>query len=142
MKRKKGQGTSPMAITAFGITQGLKAWERDPRCVVGRATLWRRIQKGVEPERALTEPTLRHPWPPSFQEQVEALVGDYDAHETLSMWEASQLLGIKPRTLEKQTYTKLIPAAWQAAGKNYTYKGCYIRAAAALRGEEVRPFAA
>lgn len=44
-------------ITAFGETKPLSAWARDPRCVVGPATLRNRIDKqGWDAERAITAP--------------------------------------------------------------------------------------
>jgi hypothetical protein len=43
-------------ITAFGESKGIKAWGRDPRCVVSRTTLRLRLTKGWKPETAMTTP--------------------------------------------------------------------------------------
>jgi DNA-binding CsgD family transcriptional regulator len=42
-------------VTAFGETKSLKAWARDPLCRVSRDTLTSRLDRGMTPERALTE---------------------------------------------------------------------------------------
>lgn len=46
-------------ITAFGETKTMKRWSEDVRCVVCYTTLQYRINKGWEPEKAITQPA-RH----------------------------------------------------------------------------------
>lgn len=43
-------------VTAFGETKLISDWPNDPRCVVPRLTLRRRLATGVPPEEALTFP--------------------------------------------------------------------------------------
>jgi len=44
-------------ITAFGETKTIMQWTRDDRCAVRRFGLWRRLQRGLEPELAITMPS-------------------------------------------------------------------------------------
>jgi hypothetical protein len=44
------------AVTAYGDTQSISAWLRDPRCAVDRHTLMRRLAQGWTPEDALALP--------------------------------------------------------------------------------------
>jgi hypothetical protein len=44
------------AYTAFGECKSLAQWAKDPRCRVGHAGLWKRLQAGVPMEQALTTP--------------------------------------------------------------------------------------
>lgn len=46
-----------VTVTAFGDTKLVSQWSRDPRCVVPKTTLYRRIKDGWDPERAITEPS-------------------------------------------------------------------------------------
>ena len=47
---------SNFLITAFGETKNITAWSRDPRCVITRVGLLRRLQAGESPEAAITLP--------------------------------------------------------------------------------------
>jgi len=47
-------------IRAFGETQGLSQWAKDPRCVVGETAIARRLARGWGAKRALTTPA-EHP---------------------------------------------------------------------------------
>ncbi len=51
--RNKGDN---VVLEIFGETKVASVWSRDPRCVVSQATLYKRIKRGWEPLRALTEP--------------------------------------------------------------------------------------
>jgi hypothetical protein len=51
-----GTTWSSASLTAFGETKKLPAWAADPRCVVPRLVLWRRIKEGWSVERALITP--------------------------------------------------------------------------------------
>jgi hypothetical protein len=56
MRRKGGY----RVITAFGESKSLTEWVEDPRCEVDSVkTLWKRINDGWPPERALTRPMRR-----------------------------------------------------------------------------------
>lgn len=44
------------SVVAFGETKGVCAWTRDPRCVVSKTVLVRRLAAGVPPEIAITSP--------------------------------------------------------------------------------------
>lgn len=50
-RRKSKKLTSK--LLAFGETKSLRSWTADPRCNVSRATLARRIAKGVPAEKAM-----------------------------------------------------------------------------------------
>lgn len=50
-RRKSKKLTSK--LIAFGETKSLRSWTADPRCNVSRATLARRIAKGVPAEKAM-----------------------------------------------------------------------------------------
>lgn len=43
-------------ITAFGETKIFAVWLDDPRCVVSKTGLYRRLAAGWSPERAISEP--------------------------------------------------------------------------------------
>ncbi len=45
-------------ILAFGESKPVSEWSRDPRCKVRYATLWYRIERGMDPEWSLTTPKL------------------------------------------------------------------------------------
>lgn len=62
--------TTSRYITAFGETKILADWVRDPRCVVSRMQLVRRLEK-YDPETALTMPVIP-PSPPSRSSRVAA----------------------------------------------------------------------
>jgi hypothetical protein len=49
-----------LTLTAFGETKTTSEWLQDPRCVVGRGTLWYRINKKWDHERAITKPSKRN----------------------------------------------------------------------------------
>jgi len=44
-------------ITAFNECKTINMWAKDNRCVVGKNKLYKRINEGWEPEKALTQPT-------------------------------------------------------------------------------------
>lgn len=44
------------AVWAFGVAKSASGWVRDPRCVVSRTTLVRRLRSGLAPEEAITLP--------------------------------------------------------------------------------------
>lgn len=44
-------------FAAFGETKHLAAWARDPRCRIDLACLGQRIHRGMDPEKALTQPS-------------------------------------------------------------------------------------
>jgi hypothetical protein len=44
-------------VTCFGETKSLASWAEDDRCLVKYATVQARLNKGWEPEKALTTPT-------------------------------------------------------------------------------------
>jgi hypothetical protein len=46
-------------VTAFGETKGLYSWGDDPRCPVTSATISKRLLRGMDPERAITDPPSR-----------------------------------------------------------------------------------
>jgi hypothetical protein len=48
-------------VTAFGQTKGLVAWTQDRRCKVGPAGLASRLDKGIDPELAITVPPYALP---------------------------------------------------------------------------------
>lgn len=50
--------TPEREITGWGETRSLIAWAEDERCVVSVRTLRRRLEKGVDPEVALTLPPV------------------------------------------------------------------------------------
>ncbi len=45
---------SNVNITAFGETKCLTDWTKDPRCVVTRECIQKRLRRGFSPEEALT----------------------------------------------------------------------------------------
>jgi hypothetical protein len=50
------------AITWDGITQGVSAWSRDPRCVVKEPTLRARLTAGATLPEAMTAPAEPQGW--------------------------------------------------------------------------------
>lgn len=53
--KQSGNRRNTRWITAFGETKNLTYWSRDPRCVVSRSLLRKRIvENGWKPERAIT----------------------------------------------------------------------------------------
>lgn len=61
-------------ITAWGTTQSIAAWAKDPRCVVGYQTLYARLRAGWTPVAAMKSPPaktgrphLRRPWSSSVE---------------------------------------------------------------------------
>jgi hypothetical protein len=46
-------------MTAFGETKLIADWARDPRCVVSRRRLYKRIEDGWSVEEAITTPKTR-----------------------------------------------------------------------------------
>lgn len=46
-------------IFAFGETKCLSDWVKDDRCTVGENGLLKRLRKGLEPELAITKPSIR-----------------------------------------------------------------------------------
>jgi hypothetical protein len=55
MEQEHNKRTSRM-LTAFGETKCSVLWERDPRCVVTRKGMLKRIERGWPLERAMTTP--------------------------------------------------------------------------------------
>lgn len=43
-------------VVAFSERKGMSDWSRDARCVVSLGALWNRLERGWEPERAITQP--------------------------------------------------------------------------------------
>lgn len=50
--------TNSRMITAFGETKEMTAWVEDPRCAVGYSALKKRLNRGIVPEKAMSEPLL------------------------------------------------------------------------------------
>lgn len=48
-------------LEAFGRTQGFSDWARDPRCKIGHAGLWYRLNKGWSAEDAIATPPWKDP---------------------------------------------------------------------------------
>lgn len=56
--------TSDRMVAAFGDVKTMAAWARDRRCTVSKASINRRLLKGIEPEAAITSPARRRADPP------------------------------------------------------------------------------
>lgn len=65
-------------VTAFGETKPLADWVRDPRCTVTQAALTRRLQSGMPPEAAITDPAVRDDTP--------HLVTAFGVTQSVSAW--------------------------------------------------------
>ena len=55
-RRRKTESTFGRELTAWGETKRMRAWAKDPRCVVSVAAVARRLSYGWTAERALGEP--------------------------------------------------------------------------------------
>jgi hypothetical protein len=62
-------------ITAFGETKLITFWSKDPRCVVGRTIFERRVNGGIDVERALVTPVVRGQRDPLADEYNHAKTG-------------------------------------------------------------------
>ncbi len=54
--RPKGVPCHARSVVAFGETKTLMGWARDPRCPVTSVTIAKRLDEGMEAERAITAP--------------------------------------------------------------------------------------
>ena len=57
-------------VTAWGETKALSAWDEDERCKAPYPTVWVRISKGWDPERALSTPPARRGPVPGAKRQT------------------------------------------------------------------------
>lgn len=48
-----------ICFSAYGVSQSITDWIKDPRCAVGYKSLYSRIIRGWDPEEALTTPPLK-----------------------------------------------------------------------------------
>lgn len=85
------RSTHPTALTAFGETHTLAAWQRDPRCVVGSSTILDRLARGWTLEAALTTPPLPYP----HSKDVTA----YGDTQSISAWLRDPRCGVDRHTL-------------------------------------------
>lgn len=58
-RQRRGHPGAPKLVRAFGEAKTVADWAVDPRCKVGRHTLWARLKNDWEPERAIAEPSNR-----------------------------------------------------------------------------------
>jgi hypothetical protein len=56
MEEQSRNRTNRREIMAFGESKSIPEWARDPRCPVGRITLYYRIKTGCNYELAITTP--------------------------------------------------------------------------------------
>jgi len=57
-------GLARRSVRAFGRVQSVAEWSRDPRCSVGGLAIIKRLDRGIDPETAITAPPFRCPEPP------------------------------------------------------------------------------
>lgn len=57
--RKDQVPHNALTLTAFGESKTTTEWLKDPRCAVNRQTLWYRINKNWDHQRAITKPAQK-----------------------------------------------------------------------------------
>lgn len=70
-------------ISAFGEAKGIMAWARDPRCCVSEDILRRRLDAGIDPEKAISEPPTRLKTPRRTASHSKRTAIDWDVARDL-----------------------------------------------------------